>query len=322
MQVVADSTEIVRARLSDGAVQPVTRTRDRDEIWPYWSEPAKRLVFQVTGGKGQSDLVLWSKPRGEQLLGATKNHEERWPAWSPVAPDLAYAFLGENVPRSGIALADFGSGEHELLARGGPQNVFLRPSWAPDGSRLVAQRRLRTGQGSNLWLIAPGAPAERLTRDPRWLDSKPFFTRDGKHIVYSRERGPGPDRQIVIRALDGDTRRLAALGGASDHSARPSPTRDEVVFVSDRSGRPQIHLVQLETGAVRQLGDIPGAAFAPRWSPDGELLAVTIAPPGTSEPRLADQESLASARVAVIDRQGNVRLEIPGLMPDWMAPWR
>ena len=124
------------------------------------------------------------------------------------------------------------------------------------------------------------------------------------------------------RMIGGETRRLAAFEESSDHSARPSPTRDEVAFVSDRLGRPQIYLVELETGNVRRLGEIEGSAFAPRWSPDGELLAVTIAPPGTSEPRLADQESLASARVAVIDRQGNVRLEIPGLMPDWMAPWR
>jgi len=312
----------MRARLSDGAVQPVTRSADRDEIWPYWSETAKRLVFQVTGGKGQSDLVLWSEARGEQLLGATKNHEERWPAWSPVAPTLAYAFLGDDVPRSGIALADFGSGEHQLLARGGPRNVFLRPSWSPDGSRLVSQRRLGSGRGSNLWLLAPAARPERLTRDPQWIDSKPFFTRDGRQIVYSRQRGTGAGDQVVIHTLGGKTRQLAASEGASNHSARPSPTRDEVAFVSDRSGRPQIHLVELETGAVRQLGDIPGAALAPRWSPDGELLAVTVAPPGTAEPRLADRESLASARVVVVDRQGNVHLDLPGLMPDWMDPWR
>ena len=57
-------------------------------------------------------------------------------------------------------------------------------------------------------------------------------------------------------------------------------------------------------------------------NPDGELLAVTVAPPGAAEPRLADRQSLANARVVVIDRTGAVRLDVPGLMPDWMPPWR
>jgi len=80
--------------------------------------------------------------------------------------------------------------------------------------------------------------------------------------------------------------------------------------------------LQLETGEVRRLGELDGTAFAPRWSPDGELLAVTVAPPGAAEPRLADRQSLANARVVVIDRTGAVRLDVPGLMPDWMPPWR
>ena len=322
VQVIAGSPDVVRVRLADGALRPVTETPDRDEIWPYWSERARRLVFQVTPDEGESDLVVWSEQFGERLLGATQSREERWPAWSPVEPELAYAFRGDGIPPSGIAVADFGSGEHRILGNGGPHDPFLRPGWAPDGAALVAQRRLGSGRGSNLWLLKPGEPPERLTRDRRWLDFKPFFTRDGASIVYSRQPSSGGAGQIVQLVIGGGKRRLATLEGSSDHSARPSPSRDEVVFVSDRAGRPQVHLLQLETGEVRRLGELDGTAFAPRWSPDGELLAVTVAPPGAAEPRLADRQSLANARVVVIDRTGAVRLDVPGLMPDWMPPWR
>jgi Tol biopolymer transport system component len=322
IRVVEGTTDVVRVRLADGAALPLTETPDRDEIWPYWSEPAKRLVFQVISRDGDSDLLVWSEPLGEKFLDATRSREERWPAWSPVGLKLAYAFRSEGVPSNGIAVADFSSGEHQILGPGGAQHWFLRPSWSPNGAAVLAQRKLKSGRGSNLWLLKPLQPPEQLTHDRRWIDFKPFFTRDGASIVYSRKPSAGGASQIVQLVIGGDKKRLAAFEGSSDHSARPSPTRDEVAFVSDRSGRSQIYLLQLETGEMQGLCEIEGAAFAPRWSPDGELLAVTVAPPGTDEPRLGDFRSLATARVVVIDRTGAVRLDVPGLMPDWMPPWR
>ena len=121
-----------------------------------------------------------------------------------------------------------------------------------------------------------------------------------------RRVGGGASQIAVLDLATGERRRLAAQAGADDHSARPSPTRDEVAFVSTRSGRPQIHIAQLDGEGVRRLADIPGSTFAPRWSPGGERLAVTWAPPGADEPRLADQDSLEGARVVVLDR--DVRL--------------
>lgn len=312
----------MRARLADGAVRALTETAERDEIWPYWSEPAKRLVFQTTTGEGESDLMVWSEQFGEKPLGPTRDREARWPAWSPVAPQLAYAFRNKESPPSGVAVANVVSGTNELVGQAGSQDIFLRPNWSPDGAALVAQRRLKSGRGSQLWLLKPGAPPESLTSDQRWIDYKPFFTRDGASIVYSRKQEPEGASQIVQRVFGGEIRQLAALEGSSNHSARPSPSRDEIAFVSDRSGRPQIYLLELETGNLRRLGDFAGSAFAPRWSPDGELLVVTVSPPGTADPRLADRESLENTRVVVIDRSGRVHLDLPGLMPDWMPPWR
>jgi hypothetical protein len=39
-------------------------------------------------------------------------------------------------------------------------------------------------------------------------------------------------------------------------------------------------------------------------------------------PRLSDREGLARVRVVVVDREGRVLFETPGMMPDWMPPWR
>ena len=73
--MVAGSRDVIWTRLSDGAERPLTRTPDREESWPYWSGPARRLVFQVTEGPGRSDLMQWSAEQGESPLLATRREE-------------------------------------------------------------------------------------------------------------------------------------------------------------------------------------------------------------------------------------------------------
>ena len=73
-------------------------------------------------------------------------------------------------------------------------------------------------------------------------------------------------------------------------------------------------------GRLRELAGVP----------EGEELDVgrrrtallKIGTGDTAEPQLVDRQSLANTRVVVIDRTGAVRLDVPGLMPDWMPPWR
>jgi Tol biopolymer transport system component/pSer/pThr/pTyr-binding forkhead associated (FHA) protein len=49
----------------------------------------------------------------------------------------------------------------------------------------------------------------------------------------------------------------------------------QIAFASDRSGRPQIYLLDLESLEERQLTDVSGGACQPSWSTDGSRLAYT-----------------------------------------------
>jgi Tol biopolymer transport system component len=249
--------------------------------------------------------------------------DEQWPAWSPLRPELVFAFRGGR-PASGLALADATRGTRQLLATSGAREYFFRPSFAPDGRTIVAQRRGPGGRGSSLWQVRIGAAPQPLTRDPQWVDVKPVYTRDGREILYSRRARAGGPRDIVAIPADGGApRALASTPASDDHSAQPSPRRAEFAFVSDRDGRSDVYLAPLGGGPARRLGsDDARHRYAPHWSPDGERLALISTPDRVGERGLDEPESLARIHVVVLDRAGRVLLDVPGCMPDWMPPWR
>ena len=151
------------------------------------------------------------------------------------------------------------------------------------------------------------------------FDHKPRFSRDAAWILFTRRasrRAPG--RLMRMRPDGRDAAVVADARGADDHSGRPSPVRDEVAFISDRGGSRDAFRVGLEGGRPRRLTRTPERdELAPRWSPDGAYLALTTRPAGSPGGRVSPD-----TRVVVIDRQGQVLLEIHGTMPDWMPAWR
>lgn len=317
---IGDSNEIVQARLSDAAERQLTRTPEFAERWPYWSDAAGRLVFQSIprgAGAGRSQLQLWDEQRHSgSPLHAPQDRDERWPVWSPDGAWLSYAFRGPG-PFSGISAQPLDGSRTRVLAASGTDDFFFRPSYSPDGTRLIAQRRGRGGRGSSLWLLNVGGLPEPLTADPGQFDMKPWFTRHGDAIVFSRRRIDAVRRDIVqIPASGGEVRDIVADPNADEHSGRPSPTRDEVAFCSDRSATTNVYLVDLAGSKPRALTQWSArAAFAPRWSPDGERIVIT------ARPLEAAASDISLTHVVVLDRSGAILLDVPGAMPDWMPPW-
>lgn len=329
-----EQSDLYRLRLSDGAVRPFLLTADRVETWPYWTDATGRLVFQSEPvPRGPADLLGWQPGQDVPApLAARANRDERWPEWSPDGTRLVFAFRASHGPCSrrgesaqpicsGIGEVEVASGREHLLANAGLLDFFFRPSYAPDSRSVIAQRRGGDGRGSTVWLLDARGP-HRLGSGQGWFEQKPFFTRSGDAVVFARQRADGL-RQIVRADLDGNTAPLAVgREDADEHSARPSPTRDEVAFVSTRSGTRDVWLASFDGSAVRDLTRTDDRdEFAPRWSPDGERLVVTVAPPQPPG-RAGDQITPSDTRLVVLDREGHVLAETRGMMADWMPPFR
>jgi Tol biopolymer transport system component len=258
---------------------------------------------------------------------------------------VVFAFLGGR-PVAGVARFELASGRVELLATTSRKANLLRPSFARSGRRISLEQRGDDGSGSQLRILpfSPGAQLRRLTKDATSIDTKGFFARSGEVLFFTREPARDAGRQHRRRIY-----RVAASGGEArpvfepdtsdsngmlpdaneldEHSARPSPTRAEFTFVSNRDTRggendSELYIAAHDGHNLRRLTSTPNwSEHAPRWSPNGERIVVIAVPLALERPRLVEPSNLAQIRLRVFNREGELLFDELGMMADWMPPW-
>ena len=167
------------------------------------------------------------------------------------------------------------------------------PSFSPDGNQVAFtwDGEKRDNDDIYVKLIGTGGPPLRLTTDPA-PDFSPAWSPDGRFIAFLRELSPEKSAVLLIPALGGPERKLAAIftpeGGASTGVAGaptgvPSPFLEwspdgNWVVISDR-GSPReptaLYLLSTETGERRKLTSPPVHSLGdscPAFSPDGRAL--------------------------------------------------
>lgn len=117
--------------------------------------------------------------------------------------------------------------------------------------------------------IIADAIYERLTGEKGYFDTR---------VVYIDESGPKNQRKkrLAIMDQDGANVRYLSDGKAITLTPRFSPTRQEITYMSYESGQPRVYLLQIETGQRELVGNFPGMTFAPRFSPDGQKVIMSL----------------------------------------------
>ncbi|MGL4369039.1 MAG: peptidase MA family metallohydrolase, partial [Spirochaetota bacterium] len=145
------------------------------------------------------------------------------------------------------------------------------PSLSGDGSRVVFCAA--EGGKADLYLYSiPDKKATQLTSDAA-VERTPVFTPDGAAVIYAADTGErSPDSPLYRLSLSGGAAELLVRGG---RNSQPDLSRDgkSMVYVSDRTGIPNLYRYDFETKTSERLSDVLCGLSSPSLFPDGKKIA-------------------------------------------------
>ena len=106
---------------------------------------------------------------------------------------------------------------------------------------------------------------------------EPQISPDGETIAFIRQYRDLQDNatrtEIWMVSVGDETPRRLTSGGRTDHMPRWSPDGSRLAFISDRTGRNQLYLIDLSGGEAERVATEKEPLSALIWSPDGERIA-------------------------------------------------
>ena len=150
----------------------------------------------------------------------------------------------------------------------------IDPAVSPDGSHLVFSSNRSGIWELYLWDLTANT-LHQLTSSPE-VETNPDWSPDNQWITY--ESYANLQTNIVIRSVTDPASAPIQLteGVGNNYDPAWSPQGRQVAFSTDRSGRSEIWLAQLDTAENRFIvaaGDEDADFVQPVWSPDGSMLA-------------------------------------------------
>jgi TolB protein len=134
------------------------------------------------------------------------------------------------------------------------------------------------GNWRRLAHIIADAIYKRVTGEDGYFDTR---------VAYVSETGPLNARvkRIAIMDQDGANNRYITDGRTLALTPRFSPTLQEIVYMAygEDRGPPRVYLQSVDSGRRELLGNFPGMSFAPRFSPDGTKVVMSVSADGNTD---------------------------------------
>ncbi len=186
-----------------------------------------------------------------------------------VSDRLRESVLGTVEKRSvkEIWVADY-DGANELRITNS-RDLNLNPSWSGDARAIAYSAYRGNGTPEILLSFITTGVLQNLTkgrlRDGSYL---PVFSPDGKRIAFAATAEGAASQDLYIINVDGTNLRRITTHPDIDTTPTWSPSGTQIAFTSNRTGRPQIYIMNADgTGGAQRL-DIPDAeADRATWAP-------------------------------------------------------
>ncbi len=102
----------------------------------------------------------------------------------------------------------------------------------------------------------------------------PEFMPDGKHILFASKIGTDKDEKIYMSNLQGGDLTPISHVTAIEEEPKVNPkTGTDLVFISGRTGHPQLWKMNIDGSGAQMLTDGTGEVANPCWAPNGQWVA-------------------------------------------------
>lgn len=292
----------------------------QQNLQPAWS-PDGRLIAYHSRKRGG----IWIIP----ALGGTPHQIADFgsaPAWSPDGKSIAFqsdpllvlgAASWNSRPGSTLWIASVEGGPPRRLTQAGePEGGHGKPSWSPDGRRLVFVTQ--ETRKASIWSVSLDGSGRRLITESKWAFD-PVYAADGRSIYFTAVFGDsnmglwrvGMDESGLPagapRRIAGGAFRYAAVFGGGEKIAYSSLSLESNLWLlrlSEQTGLPM--------EAPRPLTRDRGYRnTSPSFSPDGKRIACVVVRSGFKAGIwLIDVESGER-------RQATLQEDVKEISPSW-----
>lgn len=143
--------------------------------------------------------------------------------------------------------------------------------WDIYGSRQLEGRQFYATQESwrRVAHIIADAVYQKMTGEKGYFDTR---------IVFVDETGPRNARIKRLAIMDQDGANLRYLSDGQEIVLTPrfSPTRQEITYMAFTGNTPRVYLQQIEVAQRELVGTFPNMTIAPRFSPDGQKVIMSL----------------------------------------------
>jgi len=154
------------------------------------------------------------------------------------------------------------------------RKLNMSPEWSPDNDEIVYTSYIRGNP--DLYVIPRLGGANRLLFAEQGINTSPAWSPDGRRIAFASSHRDKFTEIYTILPDGAGIRRLTERRGIDTNPAW-SPNGREIAFTSDRSGRPQIWLMEADGLNPRRLTKRGLFNDGAAWSPTGKHTRIAYA---------------------------------------------
>lgn len=242
---------------------------------PDWSPDGRWLVYTADDGRRTIHLEMLEIATGRthRLTGIDDDSTLHFdPVFSPDGSRIAYVSTKPNGRfnvyvrpiRDGhwsgdevAVTTDHPFGRNRLYF--GAWDMHITPTWFPDGRELllVANRGVALGAG-NVWrvpAVAGGMDRASIVLDEQTLyRTRPHVSPDGTRFVYSSTGGSADEfNNLYLQSVTGGHPYKLTFFAHDAFHPRWSPDGEQLAFISNEGGLPQLELWEVHGGARRRV---------------------------------------------------------------------